>query len=465
MSDFDDHDHHGHSHGDDGHGHSHGDHGHDHDDGEDFDDEGPEGFGVETVYPVNEETEVPYTGGQLFKTVLVEGRGTATPPSGAKVDVHYVGTLLSDGSKFDSSRDRGEPFTFTIGQGQVIKGWDKGVATMKKGEKAILKCLSEYAYGASGSPPKIPPHATLNFEVELLGWTKSDDVSAAHDRSIVKSVLHGGAGYDHPDYEAVVKFTAAVLHASESGEPDAEGAQEIAAAKDFQATIGETDLPRGLEDALKSMKKGESAVVLVAARVAATTPAGATALFEVPAAGVEFQYVLTLHEMIKVRPWEFAGAAKVAEGVRRKDEGNAYFKAGRWAHARGKYKRALEFVEHEFVEQEGGVGEAHKAEARKLTAVVLTNLAQVELNAGAPKDCVTQCDKALGIEPASVKALFKRGKARFVLGDWDEAVADFKRVLELDASNVDAQRELAAVQETVRAHNQKQKQLYSKLFA
>ena len=92
------------------------------------------------------------------------------PPSGVQVEAHYTGRLLSDGTKFDSSVDRGKPFQFTIGQGQVIRGWDEGFASMKVGEKAILQCTPAYAYGAAGSPPKIPPNATLNFEVELLGF-------------------------------------------------------------------------------------------------------------------------------------------------------------------------------------------------------------------------------------------------------------------------------------------------------
>ena len=74
--------------------------------------------------------------------------------------VHYTGTL-EDGTKFDSSVDRGEPFEFTLGHSQVIKGWDVAVSTMKKGEKVQIKLRHDYAYGESGSPPKIPPGATL----------------------------------------------------------------------------------------------------------------------------------------------------------------------------------------------------------------------------------------------------------------------------------------------------------------
>jgi peptidylprolyl isomerase len=82
----------------------------------------------------------------------------------------FSGSLSSDGSKFDSSRDRGKVFKFTIGQGMVIKGWDEGFASMKIGEQAMLKVRSDYGYGDSGSPPKIPPKAELMFDVELLGF-------------------------------------------------------------------------------------------------------------------------------------------------------------------------------------------------------------------------------------------------------------------------------------------------------
>ena len=78
-----------------------------------------------------------------------------TPWTGDKVFVHYVGTL-TDGSKFDSSRDRGERFSFNLGKSEVIKGWDQGVATMKIGEKAMFTIKADYAYGSAGSPPKIP---------------------------------------------------------------------------------------------------------------------------------------------------------------------------------------------------------------------------------------------------------------------------------------------------------------------
>ena len=115
-------------------------------------------------YPNAETTE------SGLKYVVIEaGSGTDKPSKGQAVTAHYTGYLL-DGSKFDSSVDRDQPFVFAVGMSMVIQGWDEAFADMTKGEKRTLIIPPELGYGPNGHPPVIPPSATLIFDVELIDF-------------------------------------------------------------------------------------------------------------------------------------------------------------------------------------------------------------------------------------------------------------------------------------------------------
>ncbi|MEQ8962676.1 MAG: FKBP-type peptidyl-prolyl cis-trans isomerase [Coleofasciculus sp. C2-GNP5-27] len=126
----------------------------------------PIAMSTDSTEEQNTEQEVVTTPSGLKYIELEEGEG-AQPQKGQTVVVHYTGTL-EDGTKFDSSRDRNRPFSFKLGAGRVIKGWDEGIATMKVGGRRRLIIPPELGYGSRGAGGVIPPNATLIFDVELL---------------------------------------------------------------------------------------------------------------------------------------------------------------------------------------------------------------------------------------------------------------------------------------------------------
>eukprot|EP00408_Alexandrium_pacificum_P012077 CAMPEP_0171233278 /NCGR_PEP_ID=MMETSP0790-20130122/40837_1 /TAXON_ID=2925 /ORGANISM="Alexandrium catenella, Strain OF101" /LENGTH=592 /DNA_ID=CAMNT_0011699531 /DNA_START=65 /DNA_END=1843 /DNA_ORIENTATION=+ len=187
----------------------------------------------------------------LQKEILkpAEASDWKKPKAGDQVSVHYVGTLESDGTKFDSSRDRNEEFTFTLGRGQVIKGWDSGVATMRRGEIAKFTVPPELAYGDEGSPPAIPPKAALVFEVELVRWAARDDLFG--DEGVVMTRLKEGSGWKRPKEGDEVRLTLRAL-AADRGVVEDKGQIEYTLGS---GALG--PLAKAVDKALASMKKSE----------------------------------------------------------------------------------------------------------------------------------------------------------------------------------------------------------------
>eukprot|EP00250_Pteridium_aquilinum_P033898 c6609_g1_i2 orf=186-926(+) len=192
-----------------------------------------------------EEREIGELG--LKKKLVKVGVGYFKPETGDEVSVHYIGTL-EDGSKFDSSRDRGKPFVFKLGQGEVILGWDQAISTMRKGERAILTIPPVLAYGSAGSPPIIPPDATLVFDVELLSWASIRDI--CRDGGILKRIVKEGDGWATPKDadEVIVKY-----------EVRLDDGTIVAKTSDLgmQFYVREGHLCPAIARAIKTMKKGE----------------------------------------------------------------------------------------------------------------------------------------------------------------------------------------------------------------
>ncbi|KAG2434445.1 hypothetical protein HYH02_012275 [Chlamydomonas schloesseri] len=520
---------------------------------------------------VGKEVKLTDDGG-CVKKILVAGEGWETPEKGDEVTVHYVGTL-EDGTKFDSSRDRDQPFVFTLGEGRVIKGWDTGVATMKRGEKALLICRADYAYGAQGSPPKIPPHATLHFEVELLSWRSVKDIVG--DGGIIKSVVVEGSGWEQCQdlFEAKVSYSARVAgsdtpfasaedvaftvaegllvpavkvavktmkrgekvhlkvkpeygfgatgHSEYGVGPNAEleidltlqgwsnveycnkentivkktlveceneyrcpneGANvtlrvtgrvlpdgplfmKHGEGGELRFVTEEEQVPEGLELAVMKMKKGETAVVTVNDPAYGFGDKAHKAMVdgaevEVPP-GSRLQFQVDLVEFVNAKEtWEMSDLDKANAAKQRKDKGNAFFKAGKLARAQSCWDRAVAAVSYD-----KSFPDEAKAIAKEVKRSCWLNLAALDLKKAHWKDAVRNCTSVLELEPANVKALYRRAQAHMGLADFFEAEQDVKRALEAEPDSADVlalQRRLKVAQ---REQNKKEAKLYSKMFA
>lgn len=223
---------------------------------------------------------------------LVVGDG-ASPEAGDTVIVHYTGWLES-GKKFDSSVDRGEPFDFVLGEGNVIKGWDEGVATMRVGGKRKLIIPPALGYGARGAGGVIPPDATLVFEVELLDFRSPPKFPVFDGDALEKSesglrwkILVEGFGAE------VESGQVARAHYSGWLEDGTLFDSSLTRGQPFQVPVGQGRVIKGWDEGLVGMKVGEQRLLVIPSELAygqrgagGVIPPGATLVFVVELIGI-----------------------------------------------------------------------------------------------------------------------------------------------------------------------------------
>lgn len=515
---------------------------------------------------------VPYTkeiGHQgLKKLILREGESWQTPFSGDEVEVHYTGTLL-DGTRFDSSLDRGTPFRFKLGQGQVIKGWEQGIASMKKGEKAIFTIPPELGYGESGSPPLIPPNATLQFEVEMLSWATVRDVckdggllkktvrdgerwaypkdadevlvtyearledgtvvsrssegvefyvkdgylcpalstavktmrkgekailtvkpqyafgergfkvdnkvtvppnstltvdvelvswknvvDITDDKKVLKKILKEGEGYERPNEGAFlkVKYTGKLENHTVF---ERKGSDE----EPFEFIASEEQVIDGLDRAVMTMKKGEIAIVTIfpeygykdtqTQRDLAVVPPDSTLIYE-----------LELISFIKEKEsWDMDTAEKIEAAGKKKEDGNALFKAGKYLRASKKYDKAAKYIEYD-----NAFSEDQKQQTKALKVTCNLNNAACNLKLKEYREAAKLCSKVLEVDSKNVKALYRRAQAYIETADLDQAESDIKKALEIDPSNRDVKMEYKTLKEKQKEYNKEEAKLFGNMF-
>uniref|UniRef100_A0A182P654 peptidylprolyl isomerase n=1 Tax=Anopheles epiroticus TaxID=199890 RepID=A0A182P654_9DIPT len=379
--------------------------------------------------------------GGVQKRILQEGTGDDRPSKRCSVSLHYTGTLDADGKKFDSSRDRNQPFQFTLGTGSVIKAFDMGVASMKLGEKCILKCAPEYAYGSSGSPPNIPPNATLNFELEILGW-KGEDLSPKLDGGIQRFILKSGSGKKRPKAGGLVKVHLVGRH---------EGRIFEQRFVEFCLDEGkEFGVVTGVELALEKFHQEETSRLLLKPQYAFGAQ-GNSELGVPPNATVE--YTVTLNEFESVDEMEMMSPdERLAQAKLLREKGTKYLKEDKHEPALKLYNRALTYL----------YNQTKEAEAIMLAIHLNKILCLQKLNHH--DEAKVACDDALKIDSKNVKALYRRGMSNLALGDLDRALRDFSTVLEIEPENKAAMNQMTICKHKIKAYNDQQKKVFANMF-
>ncbi|XP_054997807.1 peptidyl-prolyl cis-trans isomerase FKBP4 [Sorex araneus] len=383
----------------------------------------------------------------VLKVIKREGTGTETPMIGDRVYVHYTGWLVN-GTKFDSSLDGKDKFSFALGKGVVIKAWDIAVATMKVGEVCHITCKPEYAYGSAGSPPSIPPNATLVFEVELFEF-RPEDLTEDEDGGILRRIRKLGEGHARPNEGAIVEV------ALEGSYKD-----RVFDRRELRFEIGEgesLDLPCGLEKALQRMEKGEQSVVSL--RPSYAFGSVGKEKFQIPP-NAELKYEVHLKSFEKAKEsWEMNSEEKLEQSAIVKERGTLYYKEGKYKQAVLQYKKIVSWLEYK--------SSFSKEDAPKAQALCLAshlNLAMCHLKLQAYSAAVESCNKALELDSTNEKGLFRRGEAHLAVNDFDLAQADFQKVLQLYPGNKAARAQLATCQQRIRKQLAREKKLYANMF-
>ncbi|KAM7082591.1 peptidyl-prolyl cis-trans isomerase FKBP5 isoform 1-T1 [Ciconia maguari] len=381
----------------------------------------------------------------VLKIIKRPGSEDETPMIGDKVYVHYKGKL-ANGKKFDSSRDRNEPFVFSLGKGQVIKAWDIGVATMKKGEICYLLCKPEYAYGSAGSAPKIPSNATLFFEVELLDF-KGEDLF--EDGGIIRRIKRKGEGYSNPNEGATVEIHLEGFCGGTRFD-----------CKDVKFVVGEGedhDIPIGIDKALEKMQRGEHCVLYLGPRYGFGEAGKPKYGIQ---ANAELVYEVTLKSFEKAKEsWEMDTKEKLEQAAVVKEKGTMYFKEGKYLQAVIQYGKIVSWLEMEY-----GLSEKESKASESFLLAAFLNLAMCYLKLREYAKAVECCDKALGLDQDNEKGLYRRGEARLLMNEFELAKCDFQKVLEVNPQNKAAKSQISVCQKKTKEHNERDRRIYANMF-
>jgi len=301
---------------------------------------------------------------------------------------------------------------------------------------------------------KIPPNATLQFEIELLDWVSETDLSKNKDGSIQKKVIKEGSG-DSPKAESKISIKlTGMLEDGTIFEPT----------KIIDTIVGRGEIGHGLNVLYKSLIRGikdmkkEEKCLLILKPAVAWGSVGCPEKKVPPNATVKFEIELT--ELAREKEsWEMSNPEKLAAAKARREQGNILFKEGKIKRAIKRYKNAIDCIQYD-----DKFNDSEKVESKILKVPCYLNIAASNIKLQDNKAAIENCNKALDIDNANLKALYRRALAKIELKDYDLALTDLKRAQELDPSNAEINREIARVNKFLADQEKKDKILYGRMF-
>jgi len=387
--------------------------------------------------------------GSIIKGIKKEGEPGTQPWKGVNVFVHYTGWLL-DGTKFDSSRDRNQEFKFQLGKGQVIKGWDLGVASMTKGEVCMLTIASEFAYGKRGSPPTIPGGATLQFEIELIRWEViQEDLTG--DKGVMMTTLKlGEMTPGTPNDYAQCK-----IHIRGSCKGNNFEERDV----DFVMCEGtEANLLPAIERAVKKMQRHDKVRVVIQPNYYVGMIKNE--VFENMDEQTEIEYEVFMYDFQREKEvYELDDEERMTRASNIKAKALDIFKSGNYERAVSYYERMATCVDRDATMKDATFAQMKELRLpAHLNAALCFNKLKDYMNAK------KHCDIVISEEETNVKALYRRAEALIGLQELKSACNDLKKVMTVEPKNAAAQKLLHTTQATVKKQHDKEKAMYQTMF-
>ncbi|CAF1431775.1 unnamed protein product [Rotaria sordida] len=412
--------------------------------------------------PSNEEEQIQLKGedispnrdGCLLKEIVRQGVDNEKPMFDDTVYIHYIGTLL-DGTVFENTRERNEKVSFNFDRGEVIKAWDIGVATMKRGEISRFTSKPKYAYGLKGLNGKVGSATTVIFEIELLdcvGKSKNrtkffenicflgKDISHERDQSIIRRIIKRGEVFEQPKEDATVQIHLKGTHQGQIF--DERTVSFIAGGGCLQ------NIPLGVEYAVFRMSKGDHWKLYLKSK----GTQGVEKFHIPPDSPVEYEVTIIDLEQPKDDRF-FSDEQKLQQSEILKKRGDEFVEGGHYELAVKKYKTI-----YYYLLSASFTNDSDKEQSRQLKFDAQSNLALCYLKLADYDKCERACDNALIFDPQNETCLFRRGQCHLAWGYFRAAIRDFEAVLKLNTKNDAAKQHIQECQQKIQADEAKKKE-------